>query len=148
MYIHFYRHYTLEGVPGSDQGRGIAASLTGNHEKADESLPFRHYLQPLHSLGYNGIICCRNRVEWKRGGYLVARMFRVLGFWTLVIALMAFAGNMYEMSLLFFIQTAVFFLLGYLNFSERAYLMMFWGYMAVAFLGFTYWSVFQLRMPL
>jgi hypothetical protein len=78
----------------------------------------------------------------------VARMFRVLGFWTLVIALMAFAGDMYEMSLLFFIQTAVFFLLGYLNFSERAYLMMFWGYMAVAFLGFSYWSVFQMRLPL
>jgi hypothetical protein len=77
----------------------------------------------------------------------VARMFRVLGFWTLVIGLMAFAGNMFEMSLLFFFQTAAFFLLGYLNFSERTYLMMFWGYMVLAFLGFTYWSVFEMGIP-
>jgi len=78
----------------------------------------------------------------------VARMFRVLGFLTLVIALMAFAGELYEMSLLFFMQTAVFFLFGYLNMSERAYLLIFWGYMIAAFLGFTYWSVFEMKMPL
>lgn len=78
----------------------------------------------------------------------MSRMFRVLGFWTLVIGLMAFAGDMYEMSLLFFFQAAAFFLLGYLNFSERTYLMMFWGYMVLAFLGFTYWSVFEMGMPL
>lgn len=77
----------------------------------------------------------------------MARMFRVLGFWTLVIGLMAFAGDMYEMALLFFFQTAAFFLLGYLNFTERTYLIMFWGYMVLAFLGFTYWSVFELQMP-
>lgn len=78
----------------------------------------------------------------------MARMFRVLGFFTLVIALMAFAGDLYEMSLLFFMQTAVFFLVGYLNFSERAYMFMFWGYMIAAFLGFTYWSVFKMSLPL
>lgn len=77
----------------------------------------------------------------------MARMFRVLGFFTLAIALLAFAGDMFEMSLLFFIQTAVFFLVGYLNFSERAYLLMFWGYMVAAFLGFTYWSVFVMDIP-
>jgi len=55
---------------------------------------------------------------------------------------------MYEMSLLFFFQAAAFFLLGYLNFSERTYLMMFWGYMVLAFLGFTYWSVFEMGIPL
>jgi hypothetical protein len=77
----------------------------------------------------------------------VARMFRVLGFWTLVIALMSFAGDMYEMSLLFFFQTAAFFLLGYLNFSERTYLLMFWSYMVLAFLGFTYWTVFEMGIP-
>lgn len=76
------------------------------------------------------------------------RMFRVLGFWTLAIALMAFAGSIYEMALLFFIQTAVFFLVGYLNLTERTYGIMFWAYMVVAFLGFTYWSVFEMKMPL
>lgn len=77
----------------------------------------------------------------------MARMFRVLGFFTLVIALMAFAGNMYEFSLLFFIQTAAFFLLGYMNFTERAYLLMFWAYMIITFLGLTYWTVFEMDMP-
>jgi hypothetical protein len=77
----------------------------------------------------------------------MARMFRVLGFITLVIALMSFAGDMWEMSLLFFIQSAVFFLFGYLNFTERTYIFMFWSYMVIAFLGFTYWSVFEMGLP-
>ncbi|WP_274651870.1 DUF2626 domain-containing protein [Paenibacillus humicola] len=77
----------------------------------------------------------------------MARMFRVLGFWCLAIALMAFAGDLTEMALLFFIQAAAFVLLGYLNFSERSYILMFWGYMVVAFLGFTYWSVFVMGNP-
>lgn len=77
----------------------------------------------------------------------MARMFRVLGFFTLVIALMAFAGHMYEFSLLFFFQAAAFFLLGYLNFTERAYLLMFWAYMIITFLGLTYWTVFEMDMP-
>ncbi|MFD0715122.1 DUF2626 domain-containing protein [Paenibacillus sp. GCM10027626] len=77
----------------------------------------------------------------------MARMFRVLGFWTLAIALMAFAGGMNEMAILFFIQTALFVLLGYLNFSERTYILMFWGYMAVSFIGFTYWTVFVMGNP-
>ncbi|AQR77342.1 DUF2626 domain-containing protein [Paenibacillus larvae] len=74
------------------------------------------------------------------------RMFRVLGFWTLVIALMSLAGDMMAMSLIFFFQTVIFVLLGYLKLSERTYILVFWGYMVIAFLGFTYWSVF--KMPL
>ncbi|EGL20251.1 DUF2626 domain-containing protein [Paenibacillus chitinolyticus] len=74
------------------------------------------------------------------------RMFRVLGFWTLVIALMSLAGEMYPMSMLFFFQTVVFVLLGYLKLSERTYIVLFWGYMVISFTGFTYWSVF--KMPL
>ncbi|ALS27337.1 DUF2626 domain-containing protein [Paenibacillus cisolokensis] len=77
----------------------------------------------------------------------MARMFRVLGFWTLVIGLMAFAGHMIEMAILFFVQTAVFVLLGYLNFSERTYLTIFWAYMVLSFLGFTYWTVFEMGLP-
>jgi hypothetical protein len=91
---------------------------------------------------------CRKMEQWLReGDGFMARMFRVLGFWTLVIALMAFAGHMIEMSLLFFFQTAVFVLLGYLNFSERTYILMFWGYMILSFLGFTYWTVFEMGLP-
>ncbi|CAH1213898.1 hypothetical protein PAECIP111893_03731 [Paenibacillus plantiphilus] len=77
----------------------------------------------------------------------MARMFRVLGFWTLVIALMSFAGGMTEMAILFFAQTVAFVLLGYLNFSERTYILMFWGYMVLSFVGFTYWSVFVMGNP-
>ncbi|WP_195572753.1 DUF2626 domain-containing protein [Paenibacillus sp. 1001270B_150601_E10] len=77
----------------------------------------------------------------------MARMFRVLGFWTLVIGLMAFAGDMIEMALLFFLQTAVFVLLGYLKLSERTYILSFWAYMIICFTGFSYWSVFKMGMP-
>lgn len=77
---------------------------------------------------------------------MVARMFRVLGFWTLAIGLMALAGDMKEMALLFFFQTAAFVVLGYMNLSERTYIMIFWGYMFLSFLGFTYWSFFQMEL--
>lgn len=77
----------------------------------------------------------------------MARMFRVLGFFTLVIGLMAYAGDMVEMALLFFFQTAVFVLLGYLNFTERTYILMFWGYMILSFGGYTYWTFFEMGKP-
>jgi len=77
----------------------------------------------------------------------MARMYRVLGFWTLVIGLMAFAGQMIEMALLFFLQTAFFITLGYINLSERTYILLFWTYMIVCFTGFSYWSVFMMDHP-
>ena len=73
------------------------------------------------------------------------RMFRVLGFWTLVIALMALAGHMYSMALLFLFQTAAFVILGYMNLREKTYILLFWGYMILSFSGFTYWSFFKLE---
>ncbi|GAB2703028.1 DUF2626 domain-containing protein [Paenibacillus thermoaerophilus] len=76
----------------------------------------------------------------------MARMYRVLGFWTLAIGLMALAGDMKEMALLFFFQTALFIFLGYMNLSERTYILMFWGYMILSFIGFTYWSYFKLEV--
>ncbi|MFK7693400.1 DUF2626 domain-containing protein [Paenibacillus sp. HJGM_3] len=76
----------------------------------------------------------------------MARMFRVLGFWTLAIGLMALAGGMQEMALLFFFQTAAFVILGYMNLSERAYILIFWGYLILSFTGFTYWSFFQMSV--
>jgi len=100
------------------------------------------------AVSQNDIMGNRNRVLYLReGDEIMARMFRVLGFWTLVIALMAFAGDMNEMALLFFIQTVVFVLLGYLNFSEKTYMLMFWGYMFISFVGFTYWTVFVMGNP-
>ncbi|WP_274363301.1 DUF2626 domain-containing protein [Paenibacillus thermotolerans] len=72
------------------------------------------------------------------------RMYRVLGFWTLVIGLMALAGHMTQMALLFFFQTAAFVILGYMNLSERTYILLFWGYMILAFTGFTYWSFLKM----
>ncbi|MBD0379158.1 DUF2626 domain-containing protein [Paenibacillus sedimenti] len=74
------------------------------------------------------------------------RMFRVLGFWTLVIALMSLAGNMIPMALIFFFQTAVFVILGYMRLSERTYILLFWGYMIISFGGFTYWSFFKMSV--
>lgn len=77
----------------------------------------------------------------------MARMYRVLGFWTLAIGLMALAGHIIPMALLFFFQTAVFVLLGYMNLTEKSYILIFWAYMIMSFTGFTYWSVFQLHYP-
>ncbi|GAA4715435.1 DUF2626 domain-containing protein [Brevibacillus fulvus] len=74
------------------------------------------------------------------------RMYRVLGFWTLAIALMSLWGNLYPMSLIFFGLTAFFVALSYLNLSERAYLNIFFGFMFVSFVGFTYYTMFM--MPL
>jgi len=79
---------------------------------------------------------------------VVARMYRVLGFFTLVIGLLALAGDMLPMALLFFFQTAAFVILGYMNLSERVYILLFWGYMILSFVGFTYWSFFQMETPL
>lgn len=78
----------------------------------------------------------------------MARMFRVLGFFTLLIALMALAGGMVEMGLLFFAQTAAFVLLGYMNLREKTYIYLFWGYMLVSFIGITYWSYFRMPFPI
>jgi len=77
----------------------------------------------------------------------MARMFRVLGFTALLIALMALAGHLIEMALLFFFQTAVFMLLGYMNLREKTYLFIFWGYLIVSFLGITWWSFFRPELP-
>jgi hypothetical protein len=84
----------------------------------------------------------------KKGATLLDRMFRVLGFFTLAIGLMAFAGDLTEMALLFFLQTAFFVVLGYMKFTEKTYLLLFWGYMILTFTGFSYWTIFQMGLPL
>ncbi|MBU6145776.1 MAG: DUF2626 domain-containing protein [Paenibacillaceae bacterium] len=74
------------------------------------------------------------------------RMYRVLGFWMLVFGLMALAGEMPQMALLFLGQAVAFVTLGYLNLTERAYIVLFWGYLILSFGGFTYWSFFQMEL--
>ncbi|SMO48444.1 DUF2626 family protein [Melghirimyces algeriensis] len=71
------------------------------------------------------------------------RMFRVLGFWLLVIGLMFMAGHMNILALLFYFQAAIFFVLGYLKYTERTYMLLFGGYMVLAFTGIVYWSFFH-----
>jgi hypothetical protein len=70
------------------------------------------------------------------------RMFRVLGFLCLLIALLSLAYGLVEMSLLFFVQAAVFVLLGYMNLTEKAYILTFWAYLVVATIGLTYGAFF------
>ncbi|GAB7387678.1 DUF2626 domain-containing protein [Bacillaceae bacterium] len=76
----------------------------------------------------------------------MARMYRVLSFWTLMIAIMAWWGGLDPMALLFFGQTVVFLTLSYLGLSERTYLLIFGAYMVLSFIGFTYYAFFM--MPL
>ncbi|MDR6224823.1 DUF2626 family protein [Desmospora profundinema] len=71
------------------------------------------------------------------------RMFRVLGFWCLAIGLLFMAGQMYILSGLFFLQTAFFYVLGYMRYTERTYMLIFGGYMTVSFIAIVYWSYFQ-----
>ncbi len=70
------------------------------------------------------------------------RMFRVCGFWTGIMVIFFYLGDMYQTSLLFLAQTGFFVLLSYLKLSERMYLYVFGAYLTVFFVGFTYYSVF------
>lgn len=70
------------------------------------------------------------------------RMFRVLGFWAFIIALMFLAGNMWIPSLLFFAQTIIFVVLGYMRFTERAYMYLFHAYMVISFCGMAGYATF------
>ena len=74
------------------------------------------------------------------------RMFRVLGFWTLMFALMAMWGGLTSMALIFFAQTAMFVALSYINLTERTYMLIFAAYMVCSFIGFFYYAFFM--MPL
>ncbi|MCF6137890.1 DUF2626 domain-containing protein [Pseudalkalibacillus berkeleyi] len=74
----------------------------------------------------------------------MARMYRMMGFWTAVIAIMAYVGGMEAFALLFVGQTVMFVALGYLNLSERLYIYIFGAYLTVFFIGFTYWTTFMM----
>lgn len=72
------------------------------------------------------------------------RMYRVLGFWTGVMAVMFFLGAMKETALLFLAQTGFFVLVSYLRLSERMYMYIFGAYLTIFFAGFTYYTTFIL----
>lgn len=70
------------------------------------------------------------------------RMFRVLGFWTFIIALMFLAGDMLIQCAIFMLQTILFVVLGYLRLTERTYLYLFGGYMFLSFCGMVGYATF------
>ncbi|MBM7097323.1 MULTISPECIES: DUF2626 domain-containing protein [Alteribacter] len=70
------------------------------------------------------------------------RMFRVISFWTGIMAVLFMVGGMYEMAMLFFGQTGVFLALSYLNLTERTYIYIFGAYLTLFFVGFTYYTTF------
>ncbi|ELK46226.1 DUF2626 domain-containing protein [Halobacillus sp. ACCC02827] len=72
------------------------------------------------------------------------RMFRVLAFWTGIFTVMFFAGDMMEAALLSLAQTAFFLTIGYLKLSERMYVYIFFSYLTVFMIGFTYYTSFIL----
>lgn len=77
-----------------------------------------------------------------KGGNTLERMFRVLGFWTGIFAIMFFVGHMMEMSILFLLQTVFFITISYLNLTERMYIYIFGSYLTIFFIGFTYYTTF------
>ncbi|MFZ4452111.1 DUF2626 domain-containing protein [Salibacterium aidingense] len=70
------------------------------------------------------------------------RMFRMMGFWTAVFAVLFFVGDMFSMAILFFAQTAAFLALGYMKLTERMYIYIFGAYLTVFFVSFTYYTTF------
>ncbi|MFQ3542786.1 DUF2626 domain-containing protein [Halobacillus rhizosphaerae] len=72
------------------------------------------------------------------------RMFRVLAFWTGIFTVMFYAGGMMEASILSLVQTAFFLTVGFLKLSERMYIYIFFSYLTVFMIGFTYYSSFIL----
>jgi hypothetical protein len=80
----------------------------------------------------------------EKEGNTMDRMFRVLGFWTGIFAIMFYLGDMKTTSLLFFGQTGFFVLLSYLKLTERMYIYIFGAYLTIFFVGFTYWTTFMM----
>lgn len=69
-------------------------------------------------------------------------MFKLLGWWTGIFAIMFFVGDMLPAALLFVANTVFFLLLGYLKLTERMYMYVFATYLMVFTVGFTYYATF------
>ncbi|GAA0296190.1 hypothetical protein GGQ92_000547 [Gracilibacillus halotolerans] len=70
------------------------------------------------------------------------RVFRGLGFWTGIFAVLFLVGDMTQMAFLFLAQTIFFFGVGFLKLSERMYIYLFATYCTVFFVGFTFYTNF------
>jgi len=70
------------------------------------------------------------------------RMYKVLGFWTLIFSVMFLTGGMKELALLFLAQTGFFYLFSFLKLTERMYMYVFGAYLTVFMVGFTYYTLF------
>ncbi|MGJ9381767.1 DUF2626 domain-containing protein [Salipaludibacillus sp. CF4.18] len=73
------------------------------------------------------------------------RMFRVLGFWTGIFAVLFMVGDMHSAAILFFAQTGIFVAVSYLKLTERVYVYIFGAYLTVFFVGFTYYTTFIMQ---
>lgn len=73
------------------------------------------------------------------------KVFKTLGFWTGVFAILFYVGDMMAMTLLFLAQTGFFILLGYMKLTERMYMYVFAAYLILFFVGFTYFTTFLLE---
>lgn len=72
----------------------------------------------------------------------MSNMYKVLAFWTGIFAVFFYMGHMNPVALLFFANSMVFLLLGFLNLSERMYMYIFGAYLTIFFAGFTYYATF------
>lgn len=69
-------------------------------------------------------------------------MFKLLGWWTGIFAVMFFVGDMLPAAIIFIASTAFFLLLGFLNLTERMYMYVFGAYLMVFMVGFSYYATF------
>ncbi len=69
-------------------------------------------------------------------------MFKLMGWWTGIFAVMFFIGDMLPAALLFVASTFFFLLLGFLNLTERMYMYLFGAYLTTFMVGFSYYSTF------
>lgn len=69
-------------------------------------------------------------------------MFKLLGWWTGIFAVMFFIGDMIPAALIFIASTVFFLLLGFLNLTERMYMYVFGAYLMVFMVGFSYYATF------
>ena len=69
-------------------------------------------------------------------------MFKLMGWWTGIFAVMFFIGDMLPAALLFVASTIFFLLLGFLNLTERMYMYLFGAYLMIFMVGFSYYTTF------
>nr|WP_040228791.1 MULTISPECIES: DUF2626 domain-containing protein [Bacillales] len=69
-------------------------------------------------------------------------MYKLMGFWTGIFAVMFYVGGMMTPSLLMLASTGFFILLGYMNLTERMYMYILGAYLMVFMVGFSYYTNF------